>query len=62
MIESQFFMRNCKICFAMSLLKVKVDHNLTLVLVNPKSLAFANIIDPDQLASDLDLHCFSLSM
>ena len=32
---------------------------LTLVLLNP---AFANSVDPDQLASDLDLHCLSLYM
>ena len=40
--------------------------NLTLVLLNPIYPAFANSVDPDQLASkkptDLDLHCLPFSM
>ena len=35
---------------------------LTLVLLNRIGPAFANSADPDQLASDLDLHCLSLSV
>ena len=33
--------------------------NLTLVLILP---ALVSSVDPDQLASELDLHCLSLSM
>ena len=46
----------------------EVDKNYT--GCNPKTTksldcvhpAFANTVDPDQLASDLDLHCLALSM
>ena len=35
--------------------------SLTLVLLNPDMPSFTNNVDPDQLASDLDLHCLTLS-
>ena len=35
---------------------------LTLVLLNPDIPCFASSVDPDQLASDLDLHCLPSSM
>ena len=35
---------------------------LTLVLLNPDIPCFANSVDPDQLASELDLHCLPLSV
>ena len=36
--------------------------SLTLVLLNGYALPFANSVDPDLLASDLDLHCLSFSV
>ena len=36
--------------------------NLTLLLLNTTYPVLANSVDPDQLASDLDLHCLSLNM
>ena len=35
---------------------------LTLVLLNQDMPFFANSVDQDQLASELDLHCLSLSV
>ena len=35
---------------------------LTLLLLNMTCPVLANSVDPDQLASDLDLHCLSLYM
>ena len=35
---------------------------LTLLLLNTTCSVLANSVDPDQLASDLDLHCLSLNM
>ena len=35
---------------------------LTLVLLNPDIPCFANSVDPDRLATDLDLHCLPSSM
>ena len=35
---------------------------LTLLLLNTTCPFLANSVDPDQLASDLDLHCLPLSM
>ena len=36
--------------------------NLTLLLLNTTCPVLANIVDPDQLASELDLHCLSLKI
>ena len=35
---------------------------LTLLLLNTTCPVSANSVDPDQLASELDLHCLSLNM
>ena len=35
---------------------------LTLLLLNTTCPVIANSVDPDQLASELDLHCLSLNM
>ena len=37
-------------------------YNLTPVLLNPDMPIFAKSVDPDQLASDLNLLCLSFSM
>ena len=37
-------------------------NGLTLLLLNTTCPVLANSVDPDQLASDLYLHCLSLSM
>ena len=42
-----------------------LDHDrlfLTLALLNPMCPAFANTVDPNQLASELHLHCLPLRM
>ena len=36
--------------------------NLTLLLPNTTCPVLANSLDPDQLASNLDLHCLSLNL
>ena len=46
--------------------RIIIKYSLTLVLLNQDFPVFVNSVDPDQLASeeatDLDLHCLSLSM
>ena len=39
-----------------------VSGKLTLLLLNTTCPVLANSVGPDQLASELDLHCLSLSM